>query len=379
MGENTHIQWTDHTFNPWEGCTKVSPGCLHCYAETRNKRFSGGANWGKGAPRRRTSVSNRNLPLKWNRDATLARHQPCGCVVCVCDDDVQCQGCGAKNCGSHEPGKLPNPVYNRPRVFCASLADWLDDEVPIEWLADLLDLIRKTPNLDWQLLTKRPENWGARIEGVLKWIEVIPDWDAPGEHRLEQLRNWLADWFVLRKPPANIWIGTTVEDQQRADERIPLLQKIPTKVRFLSCEPLLGSVNLKHGFFKNIPISEVPGSALDDGAYACREFLAPLNAIHWVICGGESGPGARPMNPDWARSLRDQCAAAGKPFFFKQWGEWVRDPDISHAAIMAGVDAESCIVPYGDGDERNFRRVYRVGKIRAGRKLDGIEHNAFPQ
>lgn len=371
MGENTHIQWTDHTFNPWEGCTKVSPGCLHCYAETRNKRFSGGANWGKGAPRRRTSVGNWNLPLKWNRDATLARHQPCGCVVCVCDDDVQCQGCGAKNCGSHEPGKLPNSVYNRPRVFCASLADWLDDEVPIEWLADLLDLIRKTPNLDWQLLTKRPENWGARIEGVLKWIEVIPDWDAPGEHRLEQLRNWLADWFVLRKPPANIWIGTTVEDQQRADERIPLLQKIPTKVRFLSCEPLLGAVDLAFGDPKH-------RTAESYHAY-----------IHWVICGGESGPGARPMHPDWARSLRDQCQQSGVPFFFKQWGEWVKyidrdkeDPDwrLGYSRMQ---DSETFkFLNYAGGCGFHGVRLHvmqRVGKITAGRQLDGIEHNAFPQ
>lgn len=134
--KNTNIEWCDHTFNPWIGCTKVSPGCAHCYAETRDKRFTGGIHWGRGAPRNRTSPSNWNEPIKWNNGAAKL----------------------AANCS--QAFEYPS---RRPRVFCASLADWLDDEVPIKWLADLLDLIRDTPNLDWLLLTKRPQNWEKRM------------------------------------------------------------------------------------------------------------------------------------------------------------------------------------------------------------------------
>lgn len=268
MGAVTHIQWTDRTFNPWEGCTKVSPGCLHCYAETRNQRFSGGANWGKGAPRRRTSKSNWNQPLRWNLIGSQA------------------------NSLSEKLGG----VARRQRVFCASLADWLDDEVPIEWLADLLALIKATPNLDWQLLTKRPENWFNRVGEVIR-LEIPVGGEA---HDRCSAAAMAAAW-LNGAVPSNVWIGTTVEDQQRADERIPLLLAIPAKVRFLSCEPLLGLVNLSTGF-------------------AGPQTYPLGRGINWVICGGESGPGARPMHPAWARSIRDQCRAAEVPFFMKQMG-----------------------------------------------------------
>jgi protein gp37 len=141
MAQNSNIEWTDNTWNPWIGCTKVSPGCANCYAEARDQRFAGGAHWGKGAPRQRTSAANWKQPLKWNREAA---------------EDV--------DDALHDFGADKYEAPQRPRVFCASLADWLDDEVPIEWLADLLGLIHATPFLDWQLLTKRPENWMARIE-----------------------------------------------------------------------------------------------------------------------------------------------------------------------------------------------------------------------
>ena len=261
MAENSKIEWCDHTFNPWIGCTKVSAGCANCYAEammdSRLKRVI----WGKGNPRKRTGEANWKKPLKWDSDAGKS-------------------------------GK-------RPRVFCASLADWLDDEVPISWLADLLDLIRSTPNLDWLLLTKRLENWTDRIMAVMAHVEghsnTEEDW-----RRVENscpdtdLGYWLNEWFM--NPPSNVWIGTSVENQETADKRIPELLKIPAKVRFLSCEPLLGPVDL-----------------MDAQGY----WVAPL--VDWVICGGESGPKARPMHPDWARSLRDQCRAADVPVFFKQW------------------------------------------------------------
>lgn len=294
MSENSKIEWTDHTFNPWEGCTKVSPGCLNCYAETRNSRWNGGTspNWGKGAPRRRTSVKNWNEPLKWNKQAAFAN-------AALLGEEI------------------------RPRVFCASLADWLDDEVPIEWLADLLQLIHKTPNLDWLLLTKRPENWRKRLEKVLAVFH-----DRQGTYD-QDTRFWLEDWLEqigITASPKNIWIGTTVEDQTRANQRVPQLLEIPAKVRFLSCEPLLDLVNLvpSGALGCNCPDQEQPDGTLEarcSGRCAFyRHSIDKMRRIDWVIVGGESGQDCRPFNPDWARSLRDQCKNASVAFFMKQMG-----------------------------------------------------------
>jgi protein gp37 len=311
VAENTAIEWCDHTFNPWTGCTKVSSGCAHCYAEVLSKRAPktiGG--WGKGVPRKRTSLANWELPRKWNRAAEGASQ--------------------------------------RPRVFCASLADWLDDEVPLEWLKDLLVLIQETPHLDWLLLTKRPENFTRRI------ADVATCWQSSCE---------LAVWWECGVFPLNVWLGTTVEDQPRAEERIPLLLSIPAKVRFLSCEPLLEPVDLALG---------------DPKHRAASSYHAE---IHWVICGGESGHGARPMHPEDARSLRDQCQAAGVPFLFKQWGECQPcDPPGVINADDRLVDAE------GSPVKGKFVRftdpevwMRRVGKKAAGRLLDGREWNEFPR
>lgn len=218
MGENSAIEWTDHTFNPWQGCMKVSPACDHCYAEVRDLRFHRGVHWGPTAPRQRTK--NWSAPRKWNRDARTSG--------------------------------------TRARVFCASLADVFDNQAPPEWRTDLWALIADTQRLDWMLLTKRPQN-------IRKMLPA----------------TWGNGW-------PNVWLGCTTENQEEANRRIPLLRSIPARVRFLSCEPLL-------------------------------EPTAPdLDGIDWVICGGESGRGARYMEPDWARALRDQCAEAGVAFFMKQ-------------------------------------------------------------
>jgi protein gp37 len=238
MSENSGIEWTDHTFNPWEGCQKVGPGCDHCYAETRNARFAGGTaiNWGPGAPRRRTSTKNWHKPVAWN-----AAH--------------------AEFFAQHG---------RRQRVFCASLADVFDNAVDIGWRANLLDLISKTRNLDWLLLTKRIGNAQA----------MVP-----------------AGWF-LQNP--HVILGATIVNQDEADRDIPKLLAVPVVRRFLSMEPLLGAVDL-------------------DAVYVAHDGEV---WVDWVIVGGESGTGARAMSPEWARSLRDQCSGAGVPFLFKQWGEW---------------------------------------------------------
>lgn len=229
MGDTTAIAWTDHTFNPWVGCERVSPACQHCYAEAWAKR-SGLVEWGRNAERRVTSEANWRKPLRWNADAEAA-------------------GVPAK-------------------VFCASLADVFEDRPELaEPRARLFDLVQATPHLIWQLLTKRPQN-------VLHMVPAA----------------WSTGW------PANVWIGTTVEDQTRAIERIPHLLAIPAPVRFLSCEPLLGRIEvlpwMVHG----------------------------IRSIDWVICGGESGPGYRPLDLDHARALHFQCVSADVPFFFKQVG-----------------------------------------------------------
>lgn len=359
MAENSAIEWTDHTFNSWIGCTKVSPGCANCYAEQRSRRFPEQGQWGPGALRKRTSEANWRKPLSWNRQlAELAA-------------------------GGHN---VP-----RERVFCASLADWLDPEVDAEDLADLLALIAKTPNLDWLLLTKRPHLWAERMEAA---IGVSEGEDA----RLWWVCSWLgACESGIPKPPPNVWIGTSVEDQQRADERIPHLLEIPARVRFLSCEPLLGPVDLTAGKIAD--------------ADWCDPGEDSIPGIHWVIAGGESGPSARPMHPAWARSLRDQCQAAGVAFFFKQWGAWQpicamedsgepyyrslrKAKPHENQATVDELCGRRCTVENGilhndgellqPGDDgaflqgREAMHVFRVGKKAAGRELDGRTWDEVP-
>lgn len=360
MAENSNIEWTTHTFNPWRGCTKVSPGCAYCYAETlskRNPKVLG--EWGAGKPRVLASEDMWKKPLKWDKFASECKviggklyHQ---WGRSVHKDEPQTVVAYHKPHGSRE---IPLEEWEqgesyRPRVFCASLADWLDDEVPIHWLIRLMSLIVATPNLDWLLLTKRPQNLRPRMEQV---VQAIPRNNLTlDEAKARALAEaWLTTGGTIIH---NIWLGTTVEDQARADERIPLLLSIPAKVRFLSCEPLLGPVN----------VSEIR----DSEGFEYMPLVGaekPEPRIHWVICGGESGgPQARPMHPDWARSLRDQCAAAGVAFFFKQWGEW-----LPHNQRQAGQIANSV-------DLTTNEFAWRIGKKVAGRLLDGIEHNEFPK
>lgn len=320
MSDNTKIEWADATFNPWIGCTKVSPACDHCYAEAWDARW--GHSWGPHQ-RRRTSAANWRRPLAWDRAAARA-------------------------------GK-------RTRVFCASLADVFDNDRSITsgWRGDLWHLIHRTPHLDWMLLTKRPQN-------ISRYLRP---------EKYGRLPPWGDGW-------PNVWLGTTVEDQTEADRRIPHLLAVPAKVRFLSCEPLLGPVEL----WRWIGVHHHPDNNLKDQETrdaiftiiaAARAKFRKENGHHgldWIICGGESGPGARPMNPQWARSLRDQCVAAGVAFHFKQWGEW------------APWDDDNWSLPGGWDDVEAHERArmlggvefLKVGKARAGRLLDGREWNQVP-
>ncbi|SEI41624.1 phage Gp37/Gp68 family protein [Paraburkholderia diazotrophica] len=320
MSENSKIEWTDHTFNPWEGCQKVGPGCDHCYAETRNARFAGGTaiNWGPGAPRRRTSVANWRKPLQWNKAHAefFAQHG------------------------------------RRQRVFCASLADVFDNAVDPIWRRDLFDLIELTPNLDWLLLTKR-------IGNVFEMVA----------------RARSHDWLAGRH---NVWLGATVVNQAEADRDIPKLLAVPARVHFLSIEPMLGPIDLE----RPMPGPDLPQGG---GASICQPWMIQ-SGIDWVICGGESGPGARPMHPNWARDVRDQCAEAGVPFLFKQWGEWTPGENVgrqtgvvktAHWFADDWMFGEESLASYGHVDDEPD--LYRIGKRAAGRHLDGRTHDEFPR
>ena len=296
MSDITKIQWTNYTFNPWMGCTKVSPGCAHCYAETLIDIRWGKAKWGKGQPRVRTSKANWNLPAKWNRAAA---------------DEIAEWGKHSDLHGGHAHYDKPK----RPMVFCASLADWLDDEVPIEWLADLLKLIHDTPHLTWQLLTKRPGNFKSRL------IQAAQNssWADPMD-----VADKIAAWANGERIWHNVWLGTSVEDQAAADLRIPQLLSIPAKVRFLSVEPMLERIDFSKWIFWDHIKDEL-------GKHSTVEC-----EIDWVIIGGESGKKARRCDLDWIVCSVAQFLTAGVPVFVKQLGGNLSDADLDECGLGSG-------------------------------------------
>lgn len=301
MAETSDIEWCDSTFNPWIGCTKISPACDHCYAEALMDKRHGRVQW--GGKRSRTSASNWQQPRRWQKQAAAF---------------------------VTEHGR-------RRRVFCASLADVFDNQVPPEWRADLWELIADTPDLDWLLLTKRPQNIGKMLPSY--WAQV----------------------------KGHVWLGTTVEDQKRADINIPHLLQHDAAVRFVSCEPLLGPVQLDDLCDGWKFIDALRGNWWHDAPEGQGAIARGKPKLDLVIAGGESGPRARPSHPDWFRSLRDQCAAAGVPFLFKQWGEWADTGPIFSAS-------GPLFHQFDDG-----AWVQRYGKKANGRLLDGVEHNGFPE
>jgi len=261
VGRETKISWCHHTFSPWLGCSKVSPGCANCYAEAENIRYGRRNLWGPDAIRQRTSEAYWKQPLKWNA--------------------------AAENAGE------------RRRVFCGSWCDVMEEGAYLDTIRkdDLYELILRTPWLTWLLLTKRPENFS----------KFLP-----------------AEW--LKNPRPNVWLGTTAEDQQRADERIPHLLRTPAAVRFLSSEPLLEALRLWRltalDYHENtIGYETYPLS----GMQAIPDCDWPHPKLDLVIVGGESGPRARPCNIAWIRSIVQQCAAAGVACWVKQLGAHIID------------------------------------------------------
>lgn len=334
MAENTKIEWAHHTFNPWRGCTKVSDGCKNCYAETlsgRNHQVLGV--WGKNGTRSIAVENYWKQALDWDRKAKAAGE--------------------------------------RHRVFCGSLMDIFEgnDTMPKAAWAPVqlarrrlfLETIQSTPNLDWLLLTKRPENIPSILRAALDPHHEDTDWNVFGDpHGLDL---WNFDELY-----PNVWLGTSVESREHLG-RITDLAKTPATVHFVSIEPLLGD------------LGDISG------------YLEQLNNP-WLIVGGESGTNARPLHPDWVRSIRDQCVDANVPFFFKQWGQWLPFgqsglpewhsispdwPSEIRAEMKQTRWADGKPFQFIDDKEDPSELVIKVGKKKAGCLLDGREWKQFPE
>lgn len=345
MTANTKIEWTDRTWNPVTGCTKVSPGCENCYAENIARRFAGSAAFPQGF---RVALHEDRIdqPYRWKKAA---------------------------------------------RVFVNSMSDLFHDDVPDLFITRVFEVMEAGPNRrhTFQILTKRPGRMrsfvAARYKAKQEYAAKFDDCPT------DAMRNSPAAQDARRRaaaPPANIWLGVSIEDQRWADVRVPVLLETPAAVRFLSCEPLLGPVTLADHWIGADP------------------YRRGEPSIDWVIVGGESGPGARPMHPTWARALRDGCVQAAVPFFFKQWGEYwsvVVEDDPAFAGGRAyqnpiGGGRSSAIIrepgsSFRSGatrlmapGDRTARTVMldpdtiavRVGKGAAGRELDGRTWDQFP-
>jgi protein gp37 len=358
MGDNSKIEWTDASWNPIVGCSIVSPGCTHCYAMRQAQRVQGMMRaQGKESHYDGTTKVVKGKPV-WT--GTM-REAPEHLVL--------------------QPLRWATPRM----IFVNSMSDLFHESVPNEWIDKVFAVMALAPWHTFQVLTKRAERMRAYVNdpetpqrvydlacdmatsGIARNVVLaLPDVTPPAA--LTGHGVTLGRW-----PLANVWLGVSAEDQRRYDERRDALRATPAAVRFLSIEPLLGPIGLNLSGLSQV-----------------------YRPIHWVIVGGESGPDARPMHPDWARSLRDQCSAAGVPFFFKQWGEWEawicavegkthmlhldgkleawRPGDREHMAFLQANN------PYQQqSNAPRARPVARVGKRYTGRLLDGREHNGMPE
>lgn len=306
MGK-TSIEWTDASWNPIVGCTEISPGCANCYAArlaaTRLREVRAYAGLATGTiekiPEPRRSHRFQRAAIRWTGQLRFLPER------------------------LQEPLRIKKPT----KFFVCDMGDLFHEGVHDEWLSEIISVILNCPQHTFQILTKRP----ARM---LKWFEYVGYCASRGNAHLKEF------------PLPNVWLGVSVENQHFADERIPFLLSTPAAVRWISAEPLLGHLDLQ---------SKARGTP----SYRLQNDF--IKCLDWVVCGGESGPNARPMHPDWVRFLRDQCQAAGVPFFFKQWGEYLP---------FGQFGGPECHVAQTDA---------KVGKKKAGRLLDGREWSEFPK
>lgn len=319
MGDRSSIEWTDATWNPIRGCTRVSEGCRNCYAERLAARFSR-----PGDPFEGLAKWTASREPRWTGKVITVEHH------------------------------LKDPIrWKDPRrIFVNSMSDLFHEALPFDDVLAIIDVMRQAPQHIYQILTKRPVRMQEFFTDV--WGEI---------------------------PPANWWLGVSAEDQETAVARIPVLQNTPATVRWVSLEPLLGPIVLGHDEPEVGPVSWLAGIQGCD---------PPIDGIDWVVVGGESGPGARPMHPAWARSIRDECTQFRTPFFFKQWGEWapVFNTDAGLHKPMQCFAPDGTELGVGDGrsgmldpkwEERGGAIMTRQGKHLAGRVLDGREWNEYPK
>lgn len=312
MADNSRIEWTDSTWNPTRGCSLVSAGCTNCYAMRVAHRFSGDEQPYAGL----TKMTSHG-PV-WTGAVTI------------------------------RPEMLLQPMHWRKpqRIFVDSMSDLFHEEVPDDFILSVFTVMARCPQHTFQVLTKRPE----RMEYLLT--------------------TWGNQGLTLREGRGvvlpNVWLGVSVEDQATADERIPLLLQTPAAVRWISAEPLLGPIDL---------LSTGKGDILYEcecGGAGC-DLCEGIPRLDWVVVGGESGPNARPMHPDWARSLRDQCQAAGVPYFFKQWGQWYPIGLVADFQTLEDIPPGSVYFPGAGGYIFQHR-----SKKAAGRELDGRTWDEYP-
>jgi len=326
MGDKTKIEWAEATINPVIGCSKVSAGCDNCYAERMAGRLA-------------------NIP---------ATHDAYSKVVWWMHNTDGSGFFQWNGITAFVESALDKPLrWKKPRrIFVCSMGDLFHESVDFYWQAQVLSVIAECQHHTFMVLTKRPH--------------IMADFFSRHE--------------VLDYCP-NLWLGVTAENQQAADERIPILLQTPAAVRFVSVEPMLGPVDLR--LRGNCSHCFKYGNQYHI-AHPCEQcgYQGGVLPIDWVIAGGESGPGARPMQPEWVRGLRDQCQGVGVPFLFKQWGEWQECPsfkEMDKTTIMMDyygrkINANERFDPVvGD------RLLSRLGKKKAGRLLDGVTWDQFPE
>ena len=329
----TKIEWADRVWNPITGCTPITPGCDRCYARRMATRLAGRCGYPKENPFQVTFHKNKLTdPFDWRKSY---------------------------------------------RIFVGSMGDMFHENVPFDWLRQVFAWMHTAKRHTYMVLTKRPERMLAFLKDYSDWIGFNA-WPREYQH---------------------VWLGVSVENQEAADERIPWLLKCPAAVRFVSCEPLLGAIKLSQGH-RGWMCERCGGTGIQEaGRWSGKAYDAPaglcdsckgcgkLGGIDWIIASGETGPGARPAHHGWFRSLRDQCQAVSVPFFFKGWGEWAsyRGSGIGILSQEArrindcGLDITSCPELWCDDLDMTDDYVYKIGKKRSSRLLDGREWNEYPE
>ena len=368
----TKIEWTNETWNPIIGCSKISPGCDNCYAEKMAYRLS--------EIERSKMINKGSKPSSMPYNHVIGKKKWTGKTHLV-EDALE------------KPSR-----WKKPRmIFVCSMGDLFHESIPLEWIDQVMAIIGLSSQHTFQILTKRPERmyeyYQSREFGFIDGGEKEAVLFAKQLKEVQRNAGWFWDYsydndgikdfdliYEGKLPLPNLWLGVTAENQEQADKRIPLLLQIPATVRFVSCEPLLNNINISP------LLGEMPGGQ---------------RGLDWVIAGGESGNKARPMHPDWVRSIRDQCKTANVPFFFKQWGKWrpeFKSKLNERTCIVCGcTDFNACeggcswieisnmediCSNCGHYKVRKFNDnllAFAIGKKKSGRKLDGIEYNEFPK